>query len=187
MNEDIKFVLDSGKEDMEKAISHIANELNKIRAGKARPAMVEGIMVEYYGSMVPLSQVATVGTPDARTLVIKPWEKKMIAEIEKAVNNSDIGIRPQNDGEQIRLNVPPLTEERRRELVKNSKTEIESGKVRIRNIRKETNEELRKLLKNGVSEDEVKNAEEKVQQLTDQYIAKLDQQFSAKEAEIMTV
>lgn len=187
MNEDIKFILDSGKEDMEKALAHIAHELNKIRAGKARPAMVEGIMVDYYGSLVPIAQVATVGTPDARTLLIKPWEKKMITEIEKAINNSDIGIRPQNDGEQIRLNVPPLTEERRRDLVKNSKTEVETGKVRIRNIRKETNEELRKLLKNGVSEDEVKGAEDKVQQLTDQYITKLDQQLAAKEAEIMTV
>ncbi len=187
MNDTIKLILDSGKEDMDKAIQHMTHELNKIRAGKARTSMVDGISVDYYGSMMPIAQVASVGTPDARTILIKPWEKNMIHEIEKALNNSDIGIRPQNDGEQIRLNIPPLTEDRRKELVKQSKSETETGKVRIRNIRKETNEELRKLLKEGVAEDEVKTAEEKVQTLTDQYIAKLDQLLAAKEIEIMTV
>jgi ribosome recycling factor len=187
MNEEIKFLLDSAKDDMEKALEHTAHELNKIRAGKARANMVDGIMVDYYGSMVPISQVATVNTPDARSILIKPWEKGMLSEIERSINNSDIGIRPQGDGEQIRLNIPPLTEERRRDLVKQSKSEVETGKVRVRTIRKDTNEELKKLLKDGVSEDETKTGEEKVQQLTDQYINKLDQMLAGKEQEIMTV
>jgi ribosome recycling factor len=185
--EEIQLFLDDAKESMDKAVKHTATELTKIRAGKASPALVEGIMVEYYGSMSPIHQVASVTTPDARTIVIKPWEKKLIQEIEKSIKYSDLGLNPQNDGEVVRLNIPALTEERRRDLVKNVRNEAESGRVRIRNIRKETNEELRKLLKEGASEDDIKKAEEKVQQLTDSYIKKVDDMFAAKEKEIMTV
>jgi ribosome recycling factor len=185
--EEIQLYLDDAKESMEKAIKHTSIELTKIRAGKAMPNMIDGIMVEYYGSPTPINQVASVTTPDARTLAIRPFEKKMITDIEKAIRNSDLGMNPQNDGETVRLNIPPLTEERRRELVKRVKNEIESGKVSIRNIRKDTNEGLRKLLKEGASEDDVKRAEDKVQQLTDQFIGKVDTLFTNKEAEIMTV
>lgn len=185
--EEIQFYLDDAKDSMEKAVKHTANELTKIRAGKASPAMLEGIMVDYYGSLSPLNQVASVNTPDARSIIIKPWEKKLISEIERAIKNSDLNLNPQNDGEVVRLNIPMLTEERRRDLVKQVKNETESGRVRVRNIRKETNEELRKLLKEGASEDEVKRAEEKVQLLTDSYIKRIDDVFSAKEKEIMTV
>jgi ribosome recycling factor len=185
--EEIQLYLDDAKESMEKAVKHTSIELTKIRAGKAMPNMIDGVMVEYYGSPTPINQVASVTTPDARTLAIRPFEKKMISEIEKAIRNSDLGMNPQNDGETVRLNIPPLTEERRRELVKRVKNEIESGKVSIRNIRKDTNEGLRKLLKEGASEDDVKRAEDKVQQLTDQFIGKVDTLFTNKEAEIMTV
>ena len=172
---------------MEKALKHTAAEFSKIRAGKASPAMLDGLMVDYYGVPTPLSQAATVNTPDARSIVIRPFEKKLIIEIEKAIVNSELRLTPQNDGESIRLNIPPLTEDRRRDLVKQVKVESENGKVRVRNIRKETNEALRKLQKEGASEDEVKIAEEKVQKTTDEYIVKVDQLMAAKEAEIMTV
>lgn len=185
--EEIQLFLDDAKDQMERSLKHTATELSKIRAGKAMPNMLEGIMVEYYGVLTPLSQAATVNTPDARSLVIRPFEKKLIHEIEKAIKNSDLGFNPQNDGEVVRINIPPLTEDRRRDLVKIVKNEGEAGKVRVRNIRKETNESLRKLLKEGASEDDVKRAEEKVQQYTDAYIIKVDQAVAAKEAEIMTV
>jgi ribosome recycling factor len=185
--EEIQLFLEDAKDSMEKALKHTSIELSKIRAGKAMPSMLDGISVEYYGTMTPISQVASVNTPDARTILIKPFEKKMVGEINKAINNSDLRLTPQLDGEFVRLNIPPLTEERRRDLVKKVKNEIESGKVSIRNIRKDTNESLRKLLKEGASEDDVKRAEEKVQQLTDSYIAKTDVLYTNKEAEIMTV
>ena len=185
--EEIKFYLDEAKDMMEKSLKHTALEFNKIRAGKASPAMLEGLMVDYYGVMTPLSQAASVNTPDARSIVIKPFEKKLIAEIEKAIKNSELGLNPQNDGEVVRLNIPPMTEERRRDLVKQVKVEAEAGKVRVRNVRKEINESLRKLLKEGASEDDVKRAEEKTQALTDTYITKVDQLVAAKEAEVMTV
>jgi ribosome recycling factor len=185
--EEIQLFLEDAKDSMEKTVKHTGAELNKIRAGKAMPSMLDGLSVEYYGTMTPINQVATVNTPDARTILIKPFEKKMIGEINKAINNSDLKLTPQLDGDMVRLNIPPLTEERRRELVKKVKNEIEAGKVGIRNIRKDTNESLRKLLKEGASEDEVKRAEDKVQNLTDSYIAKIDVLFTNKESEIMTV
>lgn len=185
--EEIQLFLDDAKDSMEKSLKHTATEFTKIRAGKATPSMLDGIMVEYYGVPSPLNQVASVNTPDARSIIIKPFEKKLIQEIEKAIKNSDLGLNPQNDGEIVRLNIPALTEERRKDLVKNVKNEAESGRVRVRNIRKETNEELRKLLKEGASEDDIKKAEEKVQQLTDLYIKKVDELVSSKEKEIMTV
>ena len=185
--EEIQLFLDEARELMEKAIRHTGMEFNKIRAGKASPAMLDGISVDYYGVPTPLNQAATVNTSDARTLVIRPFEKKLISDIERAIINSDLGLNPQSDGEVVRLIIPPLTEERRRDLVKQVKNEGEAGKVSIRSIRKETNEELRKLLKEGVSEDDVKKAEEKVQLLTDNHISKIDQMISDKDREIMTV
>ncbi|MDB5257004.1 MAG: frr [Chitinophagaceae bacterium] len=185
--EEIQFFLDEAKEDMEKALRHIDNELTKIRAGKAMPNMVESVMVDYYGTPTAISQVASVNTPDARTLAIKPWEKAMVAVIDKAIRESNLGFNPQNDGEIVRINVPPLTEERRKVLVKQAKSEGEDGKVRVRSIRKDTNESLRKLLKDGASEDAVKTAEDKVQVLTDSYILKVDSLIAKKETELLTV
>lgn len=185
--EEIQLFLDEARDLMEKAIRHTGLEFNKIRAGKASPAMLDGLTVEYYGVPTPLNQAATVNTSDARTLVIRPFEKKLISDIERAIINSDLGLNPQSDGEVVRLIIPPLTEERRRDLVKQVKNEGEAGKVSIRSIRKETNEELRKLQKEGASEDDVKKAEEKVQQLTDQHIVKIEQMIADKEKEIMTV
>jgi len=185
--EEIQLYLDEAKEDMEKALKHIDNELTKIRAGKAMPNMVESVMVDYYGTPTAISQVASVNTPDARTLAIKPWEKAMVAVIDKAIRESNLGFNPQNDGEIVRINVPPLTEERRKVLVKQAKSEGEEGKVRVRSIRKDTNEALRKLLKDGASEDAVKTAEDKVQVLTDSYILKVDSLIAKKENELLTV
>lgn len=183
--EDIDIYLAAAEEMMEKAISHTKNEFSKIRAGKAMPNMVEGVEVEYYGNKTPLNQVAGVTTPDARTISIKPWEKNMLHEIERAIINSDLGFNPQNDGEQIRINVPALTEERRLQLMKLVKAEAENGRISIRSARKETNDSLRKI--EGVSEDLVKSAEDRVQKLTDKYSAKIDQLVVAKEKDIMTV
>ncbi|MBX2842658.1 MAG: ribosome recycling factor [Flammeovirgaceae bacterium] len=185
--EDIDFYLEDAEESMGKAIEHTEHELSKIRAGKAMPSLVDGIMVEYYGSPTPLSQVASVSTPDARTLTIKPWEKTILPEIEKAIMNSDLGLNPQNDGDIVRLNIPILTEERRIDLVKQAKHEAENGKISVRNIRKDANDHIKKLLKEGVSEDAVKNAEMDVQEKTNKYIKKIDDILTKKEKDIMTV
>ncbi len=185
--EEIQFFLDDAKDSMEKSIVSLQHELAKIRAGRANPGMLEGLAVDYYGSITPLSQVASVTTPDARTIMIKPWEKKVIVLIEKAIKDSNLGFNPQNDGEQIRITIPALTEERRKDLVKQTKGEGEASKIRIRNIRKETNEELKKLQKDGAAEDSIKEAEAKVQKLTDTFISKVDEVLGKKEIEIMTV
>ena len=187
MNEDIQFILDNTKEQMEKALNHLESELVKVRAGKASPTMLESISVDYYGTRTPLSQVANVNTADARTLVIQPWEKSMLTPIEKAIMAANLGLNPQNDGVLIRILVPALTEERRKDLVKKAKAEAENGKVVLRTLRKEANEELKKLLKNGTPEDEVKSAETLVQNLTDGYVVKCDKHLEVKEKEIMTV
>ena len=187
MSELIKKQLTDAKSSMDKAIDHTDNELLKIRAGKASPAMLDGIVVDYYGTATPLAQVGNVNTPDARTLVIQPWEKSLLGPIEKAIMESNLGLNPQNDGVIIRINVPPLTEERRRDLVKKVKAEAEQGKIAIRNIRKDINEKIRKLKADGVSEDEMKTGEGEVQKLTDSYIIKVDQLSEAKEKDIMTV
>ena len=187
MTEEIDLYLQEAKEHMEKAIDHTLSEFNKIRAGKATTNMLDGLMVMYYGNPTPINQVATVNTPDARTIVVKPWEKNMIGEIEKAIINSDLGLNPQNDGELVRLNIPPLTEERRLNLVKQAKNEAENGKISIRNIRKDANESIKSLLKEHVSEDEVKKGEDAVQALTDKYTHKIDELFEKKEKDIMTV
>jgi len=175
MNEEIQFVLDQAKEQMENAVSHLEAELVKVRAGKASPALLEGILVDYYGSRTPLNQVANVNTADART------------PIEKAIMAANIGLNPQNDGVIIRIIVPALTEERRKDLVKKAKAEVEHAKVSLRTARKEANEELKKLQKDGTPEDEVKEAEQKVQQLTDTFVVKCDKHFEFKEKEILTV
>ncbi|WP_295769989.1 ribosome recycling factor [uncultured Mucilaginibacter sp.] len=187
MSELIKKQLNDAKALMEKAIVHADSELSKIRAGKANPAMLDGITVDYYGTPTPLAQVGSVNTPDARTLVIQPWEKTLLVPIEKAIKESSLGLNPQNDGTIIRINVPPLTEERRRDLVKKLKGEAENGKVAIRNIRKDINDKIKKLKSDGVSEDEIKTGEGEVQKLVDSYIIKVDQLADAKEKDIMTV
>ena len=187
MTEEIKFVLDNAREQMEKAVSHLEAELVKVRAGKASPTMLEGIMVDYYGTKTPLNQVASVNTGDSRTLVIQPWEKSMLTPIEKAIQIANLGLNPQNDGVLIRILVPALTEERRKELVKKAKSEAENAKVSLRTIRKDANEELKKLQKGGTPEDMVKSAETQVQTLTDSYVVKCDKHLEVKEKEIMTV
>lgn len=187
MTEEIKFYLDETKELMDKAVQHVSHEFNKIRAGKAMPTMLDGLMVMYYGNPTPINQVATVNTPDARTIVVKPWEKKSLADIERAIVNSDLGLNPQNDGEIVRLNIPPLTEERRKNLAKQAKNEAENGKITLRNIRKDTNNALRKLLDESVSEDNVKEGELGVQELTDAHTKRIDELLEVKEKDIMTV
>jgi ribosome recycling factor len=185
--EEIQMFLDEAKTSMNKAVSHLGTELNKIRAGKAMPNMLDGLMVDYYGAPTPLQQVATVNSPDARTLIIRPWEKKTITDIERAIMNSDLGLNPQNDGEQVIINIPMLTEDRRKQLVKQVKGEGEQAKVVVRNIRKETNDALKQLQKDGAPEDDVKRAEDKVQALTDEYSKKIDALLAKKEEEIMTI
>lgn len=187
MNELISIELDDCKEKMAKAVIHTESELTKIRAGKATPSMLDGIHVDYYGTATALSQVANVNTTDARTIVVQPWEKSLLVAIEKAIIDSNIGLNPQNDGSIIRLNVPPLTEERRRDLVKKAKEETERGRISIRNIRKDCNESIKKLKNDGASEDEMKVGEAEVQKLTDAYIVKIDQLAELKEKDIMTV
>ncbi|ERM84931.1 ribosome recycling factor [Rhodonellum psychrophilum GCM71 = DSM 17998] len=185
--EEIQLQLEETKELMQKAVDHTAAELLKIRAGKAMPNLLDGIMVSYYGTPTPLQQVASVTTPDARTLSIKPWERTLISEIERSIVNSDLGLAPQNNGELIILTIPPLTEERRKNLAKQAKQECESGKISLRTVRKDTNDSLKKLQKEGASEDEVKKAEDSVQKLTEQYSSKLDELLVKKEVEIMKV
>jgi len=187
MSELIKKQVTDARALMDKAIDHAEGELQKIRAGKANPGMLDDIVVDYYGSPTPLNQVGSINTPDARTIVIQPWEKSLLSVIEKAIMEANLGVNPQNDGVIIRINVPPLTEERRRDLVKKAKGEAETGKIAIRNIRKDANEKIKKLKSEGVSEDEIKVGEADIQKLTDSYIVKIDQLSEAKEKDIMTV
>jgi ribosome recycling factor len=187
MEEDIQFLLDVLKEKMDNAITHLENELARVRAGKATPGILDGITVEYYGTMTPLNQVSNINTPDARTIAVQPWEKTMIEPIEKAILAANIGLTPINNGELIRINIPPLTEERRRELVKQIKNMGENTKVSVRNARREANDELKKKLKEGLSEDLEKDAEYEVQELTNEYSDKVDKIIDAKEKDIMTV
>lgn len=187
MSEDTSSIIASGEDQMKKAINHLETELVKIRAGKANPQMLDGIVVDYYGSPMPINQVANISVMDARTLSIQPWEKNMLQPIERAILNANIGITPQNDGALIRLFLPPLTEERRKELVKKCQAEGEHSKVAIRNIRRDAIEGIKKLQKNGLSEDAAKDAEAGMQQVTDKYIAAVEKHLSSKEKEIMSV
>lgn len=185
--EEIEFILDSTKEQMEGSLAHLEKEFLNIRAGKASPAMLGGVRVDYYGASTPLSQVANINTPDARTITVTPWEKNMLHPIEKAIMIANIGFNPMNNGDNIIINVPALTEERRRDLVKQAKAEAEDAKIGVRNARKEANTDIKKLEKDGVSEDVCKGAEEDVQKLTDSFIKKVDELLALKEAEIMKV
>ena len=184
MNEEVDFILDSTEENMQHAIKHLEKQLLNIRAGKASPAMLGSVMVEYYGSMTPLNQVANVNTPDARTITIQPFERNTIHNIEKGIMMANLGFNPMNNGESVIISVPPLTEERRRELAKQAKAEAEEAKIGIRNDRKVANNDIKKL---EISEDLMKIAEENVQKLTDTYIKKVDSIFENKEKEIMTI
>ena len=184
MNEEVQFVLDSTKEGMDAAMSHLEREFLKIRAGKASPAMLSSVLVDYYGSQTPLSQVANVNTPDGRTISVQPWEKGMLQEIEKAIMNANLGFNPMNNGDLIIINVPPLTEERRIQLTKQAKAEAEHAKVGVRSARQDANKEIKDL---DISEDLQKNATADVQELTDGYTKKIDDFLSKKEAEIMKI
>ncbi|AEM70855.1 Ribosome-recycling factor [Allomuricauda ruestringensis DSM 13258] len=184
MDEDVKFILDSTKESMEASIEHLQKALTKIRAGKASPMMLSTVMVDYYGSQTPLSQVSNINTPDARTLSVQPWEKNLLGEIETAIMNANLGFNPMNNGEMVIINVPPLTEERRIQLTKQAKAEAEDAKVSIRSARQEANKELKAL---DISEDLLKNAEVDVQELTNKYSDRVDAILTTKEAEIMKV
>jgi ribosome recycling factor len=187
MSEELSFILDDTQLTMQKAIGHLEAELIKIRAGKANPQMLEGISVEYYGTPTPIGQVANVSVIDARTLTIQPWERNMLQPIERSIMAANIGLNPQSDGVLIRLFLPPLTEERRRELVKRVNIEGEQSKVAIRNIRRESIEQVKKLQKDGLSEDAAKDAEKNIQDITDKHISLIDKHLVAKEKEIMTV
>ncbi|MCF1716523.1 ribosome recycling factor [Flavihumibacter sp. RY-1] len=187
MTEELSMILDDASDTMKKAINHLEVELVKIRAGKANPQMLDGIVVDYYGSPTPIGQVANITAADARTLTIQPWEKNMLQPIERAIINSNLGINPQNDGTMIRMFLPPLTEERRRELVKRCNGEGEQSKVAIRSIRRDAIEQIKKLQKDGLSEDAAKDAEKEVQELTDKHIALVEKHLAQKEKEIMAV
>ena len=184
---DTQPILKKGEEKMADAIAFLDEELARIRAGKANPKILDNVRVPYYGSLTPLSNVASINTPDAKTLLITPWEKHLIKEIEKAIMNSSVGIMPENNGEIIRLNIPPLTEERRRVLSKQAKQEAENAKISIRNARRDAVETLKKSTKDGLSEDLAKDAEVDMQKTHDRYIKKVDELYAAKEKEIMTV
>ena len=187
MTEEVQFLIDETKERMDGAIAHLENELAVLRAGKANPRMLDSIHVDYYGASTPLAQVANIGTPDPKTIAIQPWEKSMIGEIEKAILASNIGLTPVNNGEIIRLNVPALTEERRKSLVKQVHNEGESARVSLRTARRDANEEVKKLSKEGLPEDDAKKAEDMIQKMTDNFSEKIDKVVKAKEEDIMKV
>lgn len=184
MNEEIEFIVDSAREQMQLALKHLSKEFSNIRAGKASPSMLGSVMVDYYGVQTPLNQVANTNSTDARTLTVQPWEKQLIPEIEKGILQANLGFNPMNNGESIIINVPVLTEERRRELSKLAKAAAEHAKVSVRNARKDANNEVKKL---EISDDEKKLSEAKVQSLTDSFIQKIDQAYETKDAEIMKV
>ncbi len=187
MTDDLFLIIDDAKDSMKKAINHLEAELVKIRAGKAHPVMLDGIMVEYYGNPTPINQVSNVSAMDARTLTVQPWEKNMLQSIERAIIAANIGINPQNDGNSIRLYLPPLTEERRKELVKRCNGEGEQAKIAIRNIRREAIEQIKRLQKDGLSEDAAKDAEAEMQQVTDNFIVLVEKHLASKDKEIMAI
>ena len=187
MEDELELYQTSAEEQMQNAVAHLDDVLQHIRAGKANPRILDPIKIDYYGAMSPLANCATITTPDARTIAITPWEKKLIGEIERAIINSNIGLTPSNNGETIRLILPPLTEERRRDLCKQCKGELEEAKMSIRNARRDAIEEFKKLVKSGLSEDIEKDAEADIQKVHDKYIAKVEALYAAKEKEIMTV
>tara|TARA_B100000767_G_scaffold91349_1_gene87770 strand:- start:337 stop:891 length:555 start_codon:yes stop_codon:yes gene_type:complete len=183
--EEINFIIDSAKEQMSSNIDHLEHAFSKIRAGKASPSMLDNVSIDYYGSVTPLGQSSNINTPDARTITVQPWDKTMLEVMDKAILDSNLGFTPMNNGEMLIINIPPLTEERRRDLAKKAKSESESAKISIRNARKEANDELKKI--DSVSEDLIKDAEEQIQKLTNEFTSKVDATYSVKEVEIMTV
>ncbi len=187
MNEEIQFILESTKEAMENAMSHLDLQLQKVRAGKANPIMLNKVVVEYYGSLTPLNQVANVSALDGKTLSIQPFEKSLLEEIEKGIAHANLGLNPQNNGETILINIPALTEERRIDLSKQAKAEGEHARVGVRNARKEANDEIKKLKNDGLSEDQAKDSENEIQKITDGFNSKIDNLIAAKEKDIMTV
>jgi ribosome recycling factor len=187
MEEELLLYMEDAEDRMNKALSFLEHELSKLRAGKANPALLEGIKVNYYGTDTPLSQVANVSIPDAKTIAIQPWEKNLMDAIEKAILAANIGMTPMNNGELIRINIPALTEERRKELVKVVKSEGEAAKVAVRSIRKHANDEFKRMKKDGLAEDLEKDAESNIQKMTDKYIAKIDEVIINKEKEILKV
>jgi len=187
MNEDVQLIFEMTRERMEKSLEHLDSELVRIRAGKANVHIVDGVMVDYYGTETPLNQVSNISTPDAKTIMIQPWEKAMINPIEKALMNSSVGITPGNNGEVIRLIIPQLTEERRRDLFKQVKNEGENARVSMRTSRKDANDEYKQMVKDGLSEDEAKDAEDSIQKLTNDFSEKVEKIVAAKEDEIMTI
>lgn len=187
MSEELQMIIEDAEEGMQKAISHLETELTRIRVGKANPNMLDGITVDYYGSPTPIAQVANISVLDVRTISVQPWEKNMLQPIEKSIMQANIGITPQNDGNQIRLFLPPLTEERRKELFKKAGGEGEHSKVAIRNIRRDAIEQVKKLQKDGLSEDASKDGEKEIQEITDRFIVLVDKHLAAKEKEMLTV
>lgn len=184
---DIKEIQKSAEAKMQASVEYLEESLAHIRAGKANPRILDGIKLDYYGTLTPLSGVASITTPDAKTIIVQPWEKQMIREVEKAIMNSDVGITPENNGEIIRLGIPPLTEERRKALVKQSKGEAEEAKISVRNARREAIDAIKKSVKEGTPEDVAKDAENEAQKIHDKFIKKIDELFAAKEKEILTV
>lgn len=184
---DIKQIQNNAEAKMQSSVEFLEESLAHIRAGKANPRILDGIKLDYYGSLTPLSSVASISTPDARTIIVQPWEKNMIREVEKAIMDSDVGITPENNGEIIRLGIPPLTEERRKTLVKQAKNEAEEAKISIRSSRRDANDAIKKSVKDGVPEDVAKDAEASIQKIHDKYIKKIDEVFAEKEKEILTV
>lgn len=187
MNEEVNFVIEEAEEGMSNAITHLDKEFQKIRAGKASPSMLEGVKVDYYGALTAIDQVSNIYTPDPRQIIVQPWEKAMLSPIEKAIMAANLGFNPQNNGEVLRINVPPLTEERRKDLVKKAKAEVENAKVTVRSIRRSAMDAGKKLEKDGTPEDEIKQLEKDIQNLTDKFTDKIDKLFDAKEKDIMTV
>jgi ribosome recycling factor len=187
MNEDIKMIMDELLEGAQKSLQHVEAEVGKLRAGKATPSMLDSVTVDYYGSRVPLSQVANVNTPDAKTLMVKPWEKGMLDEISKGIMVANLGLNPQNDGEQVIINVPALTEERRLQIVKMAKSESEHGKIGLRSARKDAIDMIKSLQKDGLGEDMAKDTEGEVQKVIDDYSKRIDDTIAAKEKELMTI
>ncbi len=187
MTEESQFVLEATKESMEHAIGHFERELQKIRASKASPAMLNGVVVEYYGAPTPIERLSNINTPDPRQIVVQPFDKSSLHAIEKAIMAANLGFNPMNDGELLRINVPPLTEERRRDLVKRAKNQAEEAKVSVRNARRQSNLDAKNLEKDGVAEDEVKRLTEKIQEVTDGFIIRIDKILEVKEKDILTV
>jgi len=187
MTEESQMILDETIDSMQKAVSHLEREFQKIRAGKASPQMLEGVKVDYYGVMTPIDQAANINTPDPRQIIVQPWDKSMVGPMEKAIMAANLGFNPKNEGEILRIIVPAITEERRRDLVKYAKQEAENAKVSIRNIRRSSNDLAKSLEKEGIPEDDIKLLQEKIQEQTDSYVKKVDETFAAKEKEIMTV